>query len=540
MVSLEVVKMHRSVIVVIIALPFLAGGVLAIPGDTVRTIPSPYHCPQGLAFDGKQLWCVDRRSDQIYAVNPATGAVTDSIPTPGYIPRGLAFDGKLLWVADAEEARLFAVNPTSRIVEKTISCPLSEPTGLAWDGNYLWVSADGYDKIDQISVDDGTTIVSIPAPSSHTNALGFDGTYLWAADRFGDKIFMVAPAKGDVVLTIASPGPYPCGLAWDGKNLWTVDYQTDRIYQLKLDDGVPYVRTKEKSEKVDFIHQVRNFGPDTVKTLDVYLAIPHDQVNQELLGAVEFTPPVTDVLTDKWGQKVAHFRFTNLGPDKFTEVQMTVSAKMYETRFFVFPDKVGKLADIPKDIRDAYLIDDTKFDINGAIIKKAVQDAVGTETNPYWIARRIQQYCVDKLEYERVGGWNVAPAVLQRGTGSCSEYSFVYIAMCRAAGLPARYAGSIVVRNDDASYDDVFHRWVEVYLPGYGWIPVDPSRSDSKWPADVAGSFGYLSSSCLITTVGGGGSEYMEWGYNGNERWTSRGRCKDVGEHIGEWTPVEK
>jgi len=532
--------MNRSVTAVVLIILTFAGGVLGTPGDTVRTIPAPYRCPQGLAFDGKQLWCVDRLSDQIYAVNPSSGAVTDSIPTPGYVPRGLTWDGKLLWVADAEEERLYAINPVSRIVEKSIPCPVADPTGLAWDGKHLWVGGEGYDKIDLISIDDGTTIVSIPTPTSHTSSLAYDGTYLWVADRIADKIFMVTPARGDVVLSLASPGPYTCGLAWDSKNLWSVDYQTDRIYQLVLDDGVPYARTKEKIQKVDFLHQARNFGPDTLKTLDVYMAIPENLANQELLGTVEFVPPVTDILTDKWGQKVAHFRFNDLGPDKFTDVRMTVSAKMYETKFFVFPEKVGKLTDIPKEIRDRYLVDDTKFDIGCTTIRQAVQEAVGIETNPYWIARRIQQYCVDKLEYERVGGWNVAPAVLERGTGSCSEYTFVYIAMCRAAGLPARYAGAIVVRNDDASYDDVFHRWVEVFLPGYGWIPVDPSRGDSKWQADVAGSFGFVANSCLITTVGGGGSEYMEWGYNGNERWTSKGKCKVVVENIGEWTPLTK
>jgi hypothetical protein len=143
------------------------------------------------------------------------------------------------------------------------------------------------------------------------------------------------------------------------------------------------------------------------------------------------------------------------------------------------------------------------------------------------------------MEYELAGGWNVAPAVLERGNGSCSEYSFVYIAMCRAAGLPARYAGSIVIRNDDASYDDVFHRWVEIYLPDYGWLPVDPSRGDKKWPADQANSFGYLSNGVLITTVGGGGSEFLEWGYNSNERWTSKGKCKVEVENFGEWSPIE-
>ena len=143
------------------------------------------------------------------------------------------------------------------------------------------------------------------------------------------------------------------------------------------------------------------------------------------------------------------------------------------------------------------------------------------------------------MEYELAGGWNIAPAVLARGNGSCSEYSFVYIAMCRAAGLPARYAGSVVIRGDDASWDNVFHRWVEVYLPNYGWIPVDPSGGDSSWPSAQADNFGYLNNRFLITTVGGGGSEYLGWSYNSNEEWMSKGRCKVAVENFGEWTPLE-
>jgi hypothetical protein len=218
---------------------------------------------------------------------------------------------------------------------------------------------------------------------------------------------------------------------------------------------------------------------------------------------------------------------------------MFASAKMYETRFFVFPDKVGSLDEIPQKIRERYLVDDAKFSLENKIIQEGVKQAVGDESNPYWIGRKIFNYVIAHMEYELAGGWNVAPAVLDRGNGSCSEYSFVYIAMCRAAGLPARYAGSIVIRGDDASFDDVFHRWVEIYLPGYGWLPVDPSRGDKKWPADQANSFGFLSNGVLITTVGGGGSEYLEWGYNANERWTSKGKCKVVVENFGEWSPIE-
>ena len=44
----------------------------------------------------------------------------------------------------------------------------------------------------------------------------------------------------------------------------------------------------------------------------------------------------------------------------------------------------------------------------------------------------------------------------------------------------------IVVRGDDASIDEAFHRWAQIYLPHYGWVPVDANRGDKPSPADQA------------------------------------------------------
>jgi DNA-binding beta-propeller fold protein YncE len=534
--------MHKHARFILFVVIFIAfpQAVLALTGDVVKSFPSPFSCPQGLAFDGKYLWNVDRKTDMIYKIDTDNGLILDSISSPGYVPRGLTWDGKNLWCVDAEENLIFSINPQTRIVEKTISSPASDPEGLAWDGKYLWIADSKEGKIYQISTEDGTTIISIPSPSSYPCGLTFDGKYLWVSDRIRNMIYMITPNKGDVIICFDAPGPYACGLAWDGKYLWNVDYQTDKIYKLKIDDNELFSRKEEKGEILEFTHQVRNYGPDTVKTLDVYLAIPENLNNQELLEPVEFVPQPNDILTDRWGQKVAHFQFKDLGPTHFSTVSMKAKAKLYQTRYFVFPEKVGKLEDIPKSIKEKYLVDDTKYSINDPIIQNAVKKAVGDEKNPYWIARKIFSYVIDNMEYERSGGWNIAPTVLARGNGSCSEYSFVYIAMCRAAGLPAGYVGSVAIRGDDASWDDVFHRWVEVYLPNYGWIPVDPSGGDSRLPADQANSFGYLNNKYLITTISGGGSEYLEWSYNSNERWTSEGRCKIVVENIGEWSPLKQ
>ena len=532
--------LHRHTVVLLGIILFVAPlAVLATPGDTVTTFPLPCHYPQGLTFDGSHLWVADRMNDQLYEIDPADGRLIDSIPTPGYNVRGLTWDGTYLWTVDAEESAVYAIDPKTRIVAFTIYCPASDPCDLAWDGKYLWVADDGSDELLQISPQDGTTIVSLKAPTSHPIGLTFDGAWLWVTDRYKDEIYMVHPVSGDVVATLRAPGKHAWGLAWDGKYLWNVDYESDRLYKLVARDDTKFDRTDEHAEEIVFTHQVRNFGPDTLKSLDVYLAVPTDLNNQKLVAKPAYNPEPTDFPVDKWGQQVAHYHFTDLAAGEFTNVAMTNQVLLYRNRYYIFPEKVGLLKDIPKEITSRYLVDDAKFDLSNPVIRNAVTAAVGNETNPYWIARRIFNYVMEHLEYELAGGWNVAPAVLERGNGSCSEYTFVYIAMCRAAGIPARYAGSVAVRGDDASYDDVFHRWVEVYLPGYEWIPVDPSGGDSEWPANRARAFGFLDNRYLITTVGGGGSQYLEWSYNANERWTSRGRCKVVSENFGEWSPLE-
>ena len=516
-------------------------GAFGVTGDVEKQFSSPGSCPTGLTFDGKYLWNCDRKTDMIYKIDPKDGSILDSLPSPGYRPLGLAWDGKFLWNVDAseEEYFIYRIDPKTKTTIKTLWAPCDRPEGLAWDGKYLWITDDRKNKIHQISTEDGTTIITIPAPSSHPCGLAYDGKYLWVSDRISNMIYMITPNKGDVILFFDAPAPYARGLAWDGKNLWNVDYQTDQIYKLKIFDDRKFSRTDEKEQVLEYTHQFRNYGPGVIKNLDIYIAVPENRDNQEFLSQIEYNPQPSKFLNDKWGQKVAHYRFQDLKSTEFVSVGMKVTVKIYKTRYYIFPEKVGSLADIPQPVKEKYLVDDTKYSIHHPFIWESVKRAVKNETNPYWIARRIFNYVIYNMEYELAGGWNIAPTVLARGTGSCSEYSFVYISMCRASGIPARYVGSVAIRGDDASTDEVFHRWVEIYLPNYGWIPVDPSGGDRKTPAGQASAIGNLRNAYLITTTGGGGSEYLEWGYNSNEKWTSSGKCKVYTEHIGEWSPLK-
>jgi len=514
----------------------------AAPGDVTASVAAPGRNCTGLAHDREKLWVVDHRLDQLLAIDPESGEVRARHNSPGYRPAGLAFDGEHLWCADVRDALVYAVRPADGVVVRTIPIAANLPWGqsprsVAWDGKALWVTDDQAKRIHRVDATDGTTLHEVAFPAESVDGMTFDGRLLWVADRLADRLYGVHPESGEVVVGLPSPGPHPSGLAFDGRSLRVVDYQTDRIDTVLPDDAAHLIEGEAREAWVLFAHQVRNFGPDPLGELDVYLAVPRDRTSQELLEPPRFEPPPASIETDRWEQPAARFHFEQVGAGRTVTIQMKARVRARAVQHVIYPHKVQSLWKIPAKVRRRYLEDAPKYDIRNPVIRQAVAEAVGSERNPYWIARKIYDHLLARMHYERVGGWDVAPKVLERGSGSCSEYTYVYIAMCRAAGLPARYVGSLVVRKDDASYDDVYHRWAEVYLPPYGWVPVDPSRGDKPTPAARAAGFGQLSHDFLITTEGGGGSELLHWSYNHNERWTCQGRCRVELEAIAEWSP---
>lgn len=516
----------------------------AYPGEIIKSYNLPGQYCTGLTFDGLNMWVADRKTDLLYCIEPGTGKVVRTLQSPGYWPLALAWDGQSLWNSDLKGGKdvsedydgiIYRIDPANGHILQTLEAPSKSPVGLAWDGKYLWSVDDLSDEIIQFSPLDGTTILSFKSPTPNPSGLAYDGKYLWVSDHARNEIYMVHPEDGRVILILNSPGPYPTGLCYDGKNIWNIDYQTDKLYQLTIMDDENFLKSKERTGKVIFTEQIKNFGPGRVITADLHIAIPVNRDNQQLLGEPTFNMNPTDFVTDRWGQKTAHFHFENLLAGESKTVEMTTIAKTWEVRYFIFPDKVGTLNQVPEEISDKYLEDNEKFQISNPIIQQAVKSATADEKNPYWIMRNIFDYIDEHMYYEMSGGWNTAPTVLARGNGSCSEYTFVFISMCRAAGIPARYAGSVVVRGEDASMDDVFHRWAEVYLPGYGWIPVDPSRGDQDWPRDRAAAIGSVNGTLLITTQGGGGSETLGWTYNSNQFWTTEPKTYVNFENFADW-----
>lgn len=110
-------------------------------------------------------------------------------------------------------------------------------------------------------------------------------------------------------------------------------------------------------------------------------------------------------------------------------------------------------------------------------------------SGPFEQARAIEAYLRDSIVYdERVEappeGTDIVDYVLfERRRGYCEYYASAMSVMLRSLGVPARVAvgffpgdwdeerGGYLYRQRNA------HAWVEVFFPGYGWIPFEPTAS---------------------------------------------------------------
>jgi transglutaminase-like putative cysteine protease len=68
---------------------------------------------------------------------------------------------------------------------------------------------------------------------------------------------------------------------------------------------------------------------------------------------------------------------------------------------------------------------------------------------------------------------------LNLGSGSCRDLAVLMIAALRSRGIAARFvSGYVHLADDDEDDDDAggnTHAWVQVYVPGPGWVDFDPS-----------------------------------------------------------------
>jgi transglutaminase-like putative cysteine protease len=66
--------------------------------------------------------------------------------------------------------------------------------------------------------------------------------------------------------------------------------------------------------------------------------------------------------------------------------------------------------------------------------------------------------------------------VLRRRQGVCQDFTHVMIGVLRSYGLAARYVSGYLRSGARYTGAEASHAWVSVFVPGYGWLDLDPTN----------------------------------------------------------------
>jgi transglutaminase-like putative cysteine protease len=104
---------------------------------------------------------------------------------------------------------------------------------------------------------------------------------------------------------------------------------------------------------------------------------------------------------------------------------------------------------------------------------------------------------------------STAANALEIGRGVCQDHAHLFIACCRAVGVPARYVSGYV----DPGHDEpaASHAWADAWIEGEGWVSVDVTHSVLARERHCRLAIGrdYLSAAPVRGVRTGGGDESL-------------------------------
>lgn len=126
----------------------------------------------------------------------------------------------------------------------------------------------------------------------------------------------------------------------------------------------------------------------------------------------------------------------------------------------------------------AYLAPTSIGPTDGAV-KELADKIVAGKTSVLERTRAIYDWTVENMyrdpDTRGCGKGDVCYLLVKPG-GKCTDISSVFVALCRAAGVPAREVfGLRLGKQAEQDITTWQHCWSEFFLPGYGWVPADPA-----------------------------------------------------------------
>lgn len=238
----------------------------------------------------------------------------------------------------------------------------------------------------------------------------------------------------------------------------------------------PYPRNADAKERTALVTvSVKLASPPSAETVRMWVPYPMSDGNQE----------ITDIRVDgnftrqgvyregRFGNPILFAEWKNVPGERTMTYAFRVARKELVARGLPEKELSYSREEFRKELAPAAVVP-----TDGPVKELAGRITAGKATNREK-ARAIYDWIVDNMRRDpgiKGCGLGEVEGLLSSLGGKCADIHSVFVALARAAGVPAREVFGIrLPKGAEGDMSKAQHCWAEWYLPGYGWVAVDPA-----------------------------------------------------------------
>ena len=236
-----------------------------------------------------------------------------------------------------------------------------------------------------------------------------------------------------------------------------------------------------------------NEGTGQPEKQNIWVALIRNLPPYQDVQSMEISPKDYELVVDEYGNHYAEFDFSRQPAGTTQTVKIDYRVAVNELTY----DLSVCRGELPDDFIQPELHIESD---NPQIVALASELSRGKD-NVCQQVRAFYDYIGNELVYTSNGqNWGAQAALGPMGA-DCTEYTSLLVALSRAQGIAARYfEGLLYLDNETNAIAKIEHAWPDVYMPGVGWVAMDPTLGRPPVKRDTY--FAHYTPDHIIVTMG--------------------------------------
>lgn len=214
--------------------------------------------------------------------------------------------------------------------------------------------------------------------------------------------------------------------------------------------------------QIQYQFTLQNKTNRLVTNAEFWAHAPVKQTPTQRLSQIESSYP-HELITDSFGNQILHFTF-----DKFPPYATSIIAVKTELLLSTTPNSLA----VP-DLQ-TFLSPEKYIESDNPELRRLAQTLKAA--TPLQTAENIFNWVAGNIRYAGyLQNARGALYALQNRKGDCTEFMYLFAALCRANNIPARCIGGYISTQNKILKPGDYHNWAEFYLDG-AWRISDPQN----------------------------------------------------------------